>query len=62
MNLARAGCTPPEIAAVTGHKIDAVLDILETYLPRNSEMAAQAITKLDAYRRRKQEQKLEQPP
>ncbi len=50
VNLARAGCTPPEIAAVTGHKIDTVVDILETYLPRDGVMAANAIAKLDRWR------------
>jgi integrase len=50
VNLARAGCTPPEIAAVTGHKIDTVVDILETYLPRDGVMAGNAIAKLDLWR------------
>jgi integrase len=50
VNLARASCTPPEIAAVTGHKIDTVVDILETYLPRDGVMAAHAIAKLDRWR------------
>ena len=50
VNLARAGCTPPEIAAVSGHKIDTVVDILETYLPRDGVMAQHAIAKLDRWR------------
>jgi hypothetical protein len=35
---------------VTGHKIDTVVDILETYLPRDGIMAANAIAKLDRWR------------
>jgi Phage integrase family len=50
VNLAYAGCTPSEISAVTGHRIDRVVDILETYLPRDSQMAANAIAKLDQWR------------
>jgi integrase len=50
VNLAYAGCTPSEISAVTGHKIDRVVGILETYLPRDSQMAANAIAKLDQWR------------
>ncbi|MGO8914953.1 MAG: tyrosine-type recombinase/integrase [Stellaceae bacterium] len=62
VNLARAGCSPAEISAVTGHKIDTVLDILETYLPRDSVMPANAIAKLDRWRseaskRRRQRQR-----
>lgn len=48
-------CTPPEIASITGHKLDTV------YLPRDSVMAANAIAKLDRWRserskRRKQKE------
>jgi integrase len=50
VNLARAGCTPLEIAAITGHMIDTVVDILEHYLPRDSVVAANAIKKLDRWR------------
>ncbi|MDB5518923.1 MAG: hypothetical protein JWQ17_5681 [Tardiphaga sp.] len=35
---------------MTGHKIDTVIDILETYLPRDDIMAANAIGKLDQWR------------
>jgi hypothetical protein len=50
VNLARAGCTPLEIAAITGHMIDTVVDILQHYLPRDSIVAANAIEKLDRWR------------
>jgi len=43
----------PEIAAVTGHSISRTAAILEIYLPRDSNMAATAIAKLDAWRKRK---------
>lgn len=64
VNLGRAGCTPAEIAAVTGHRIDTVVDILETYLPRDNVMAKNAIDKLDRWRsdrsrRRRKEQAIQ---
>lgn len=43
--LAIAGCTVPEIAAITGHTIASVEAILERYLVRTSELAAAATTK-----------------
>jgi integrase len=49
--LARAECTVPEIAAVTGHEIDRTAKILETYLPRDSKVAANAVAKLEEWRR-----------
>lgn len=52
VELARAGATPAEIAAITGHEIDRVVKILETYLPRDSIMAAHGVEKLEAWRRR----------
>lgn len=39
VQLARAGCTVPEIAAITGHKISTVEQILSTYLPRDNQVA-----------------------
>ena len=48
---ARAGCSVPEIAAITGHSVSLTVSILEVYLPRDNEMAAAAIAKLDAWRR-----------
>ncbi len=45
VRLAEAGCTVPEVAAITGHTIDQTQKILETYLPRTFEMAQNAINK-----------------
>lgn len=42
VQLARAECTIPEIAAVTGHTPGSVTSILATYLPRDSEVAKNA--------------------
>jgi integrase len=53
VHLARAGCSVPEIAAITGHSVSRTVSILEVYMPRDSEMAAAAIAKLDAWRRQK---------
>lgn len=47
VRLARAGCTIPEIAAITGHSLKAVHSIMEVYLPRDAEMASAAILKLE---------------
>jgi len=45
--LAEAGCTIPEIAAITGHSLKTVTHILETYLSRTRALADAAILKLD---------------
>jgi integrase len=45
--LAEAGCTVPEIAAVTGHSLKHVTHILEVYLSRTKALADAAIFKLD---------------
>lgn len=45
--LAEAGCTPLEIAAITGHTFKHVTHILETYLSRTRRLADAAIVKLD---------------
>jgi integrase len=50
--LAEAGCSIPEIAAITGHSLRTATQILETYLPRNSAMAKNAITRLEEHRAR----------
>jgi integrase len=50
--LAEAGCSVPEIAAITGHSLRTATQILETYLPRNTTMARNAITRLEAHRAR----------
>jgi integrase len=52
VRLAEAGCSVPEIAAISGHSIERTAQIMEVYLPRTSTMAGHAITKLDEYRRR----------
>lgn len=48
VRMAEAGCTEFEISAVTGHKIETCRQILETYLPRTSKMARNAINKIEA--------------
>lgn len=45
VQLARAGCTVPEIASITGHTLGSVNSILGTYLPRDSEVARNAQVK-----------------
>ncbi len=47
VNLARAGATIPEIAAITGHSIDRTQEIFERYLPRDLHMARAGIVKLE---------------
>jgi integrase len=52
--LARAGCNVVEIYAITGHTPGRVQAILTAhYLPRDGEVAANAIAKLNAYREAK---------
>jgi integrase len=57
VRLAEAGCTAIEIAAITGHEIGTTQKILEVYVPRNTQMAQNAIAKLE---RNKRSQKLEE--
>lgn len=45
VQLARAECTVPEIAAITGHSPYSVQQILSRYLPRDNEVAWNAQTK-----------------
>ena len=45
--LSEAGCTPQEIAAITGHSLRHVSQILDRYLARTRELAENAICKLD---------------
>jgi hypothetical protein len=61
VRLAEAGCSVPEIAAVTGHTIDRTARILEVYLPRTAPMARAAVARLDQARaeRTKADPKLE---
>lgn len=51
VKLAEAGCTTPQIGAITGHKIDATEAILEDYLPRTLPMAQAAIAKWEKHPR-----------
>ncbi len=46
VRLAEAGCTVPEIAAISGHQIDYCQRILEVYLPRTRRLAESALAKL----------------
>lgn len=43
--LAEAGCTTPEIAAITGHSMRTVTEILDRYLARTRHLAEAAITR-----------------
>lgn len=45
VRMAEAGCSVPQISAITGHSIDETNRIMETYLPRTLPMARNAITK-----------------
>ena len=45
VRLAEAGCTIAEISAISGHRIERCQRILETYLPRTAELAANAMAK-----------------
>jgi integrase len=55
VTLARAGCNEVEIYAITGHKPGDVQAILTAhYLPRDAEVASNAIAKLNMYRERGQ--------
>ncbi len=45
VQLARAGCTVPEIAAITGHALGSVNSILSVYLPRDTAVARAAQVK-----------------
>jgi len=45
--LAEAGCTLPEIVAITGHSLRRAQDILEKYLARTNKLGESAIKKLE---------------
>lgn len=53
VRLGEAGCTIPEICAITGHSLETATEILETYLPRSAVMAASGVAKLENARRTK---------
>lgn len=42
VQLARASCEVPEIAAITGHSLSSVQEIMKVYLPRDSRVAMNA--------------------
>ena len=42
--LAEAGCTTPQIAAITGHSLKTVTGILDKYLARTRALASEAVT------------------
>lgn len=52
--LAEAGCTVPEIAAVTGHTLAHAQRILDVYLARTAALSDAAIFKLEAHAKRLQ--------
>lgn len=49
LRMAEAGATVPQIASVSGHSIEATQRVLETYLPRNRDLAEIAIGRLVDY-------------
>lgn len=51
--LANAGCTVPEISAITGHSIENANKILKHYLAQTPEQASSAAGKLTSYLREK---------
>ena len=51
--LAEAGCTVPEICAITGHSLASATRILEAYLSKTKALATAAILKLDEHARNK---------
>lgn len=58
VRLARAGCNLVEIYSITGHKpSDAQAILTEHYLPQDDEVAANAIAKLNAYQRAREDRK-----
>ena len=57
VTLARAGCNEVEIYSITGHKPGDVQAILTAhYLPRDAEVAGNAIAKLNRYKKRRGDQ------
>ncbi len=58
VTLARAGCNEVEIYSITGHKPGDVRSILTAhYLPRDAEIAGNAIAKLNRYKKARGDQK-----
>jgi integrase len=59
VRMAEAGATVAQIASVSGHSIEATQRILETYLPRNRDLAEIAITRLAEYKKRSESNALD---
>ena len=53
VNMSRAGCTPQEIASVSGHSINTVAAMLRIYSPPDSTQARHAMNKVVQFRARK---------
>jgi integrase len=51
IRMAEAGATLPQIASVSGHSIESTQKILDTYLPRNRDLAEIAISRLAEYKK-----------
>ena len=47
----RLATTVPQIASVSGHSIESTQRILETYIPRNRDLAAAAIARLADFKK-----------
>jgi integrase len=47
LHAAEAGCTVPEIASITGHKLGEVQTIIDKYLPKTKKQALAAMKKLE---------------
>ena len=45
--LAEAGCTTPQIAAITGHSLKTVPSILDRYLARTRVLASGAVARFE---------------
>lgn len=52
--LAEAGCTVPEIAAITGHSVTRCQKIIDVYMKRTDALSEAAIKKLDQHRSKSQ--------
>ncbi|MGX7741532.1 site-specific integrase [Rhodopseudomonas parapalustris] len=57
--LSEAGCTPQEIAAITGHSLKRIHEILERYLARTKTLAEGAIAKFENSPRTKSANRLQ---
>jgi integrase len=63
VTLARAGCNEVEIYSITGHKPGDVQAILTAhYLPRDAQVASNAIAKLNTYKARRDQKEDEKLP